>query len=344
MAEVNLKKIAEEAGVSITLVSLVLNNKKTRVSKTTKQRILDTAKKYNYVPNRLASGLKSKKTHIIAILAPFTPNGFFSELIYYIERRAMKKGYIAVVINTFHDPKKEEESLTLYKSNLYDGMLISSLSNSSSKNVYKDMKESEFPFVFIDRYTKNINADIVSSDHYKVSYDMTTKALNKGGDNILFLYRKNQVITSTAELRMKGYRDAIKAASKEPLMQTFTLSDEVKSPKTNLCEKLNQIEESFDSVFLYSGYYLPYFLEALNKSKFKDKTLNIYTVDSIDLDQSWLGSLNQVERLNNHFVTVIQDIKAIAETATDRLVDKIENNLDLEDNKEIFIPTTYFEG
>ncbi len=344
MAEVNLKKIAEEAGVSITLVSLVLNNKKTRVSKTTKERILDTAKKYNYVPNRLASGLKSKKTHIIAILAPFTPNGFFSELIYYIERRAMKKGYIAVVINTFHDPKKEEESLHLYKSNLYDGMLISSLSNSSSNNVYQNMKESDFPFLFIDRYTKNIEADIVSSDHYKVSFDMTKKALNKGSDNILFLYRKDQVITSTAELRMQGYQDAMKASSKNPLMQTFTLSEEDKIQNTNMCEKLNLIEETFDSVFLYSGYYMPYFLEALNQSKFKDKKLNIYTVDSINLDQNWISRLNQVEKLNGQFVTVIQDIKTIAETATDRLIDKIENKIELEDNKKIFIPTKYFEG
>jgi LacI family transcriptional regulator len=344
MAEVNLKKIAEEAGVSITLVSLVLNNKKSRVSKITKQRIIDTAKKYNYVPNRLASGLKSKKTHIIAILAPFTPSGFFSELIYYIEQRAIKKGYIAVVINTFHDPQKEEESLNLYKSNLYDGMLISVLSNSSLNSIYHNMQESKFPFVFIDRYTKNVKAAIVSSDHYKVSFDMTIKALTQGNKNILFLYRKDQVITSTAELRKQGYEDAMKSSEKIPLMQTFSIIGEDTQPETNLCEKLNQIEELFDSIFLYSGYYMSYFLEALNQSKLKDIKLNIFTVDSINLDQKWLGRLNQVERLNGHFVTVIQDIKTIAETATDRLVDKIENKIEFDDNKKIFIPTKYFEG
>lgn len=343
MASVNLKKIAEEAGVSITLVSLVLNNKKSRVSKVTERRILEIAEKYNYVPNRLASGLKSKKTHIIGILAPFTPVGYFSELIYYIEQCAIKKGYMAVVLNTFHDPQKETDSLNLYKSNIFDGLLISSVSNSPVTNIYKNMQESRFPFVFIDRYADNVNADIVSSDHYKVSFDMTSKALDKGNDNILFLYRKDQVLTSTAELRKKGYTDAMKAAGLKPLLQTFSVTGEEHQVQTDFLEKINQIDETFNSVFLYSGYYLPYFLKALNQSNLKDKDIDIYTVDGVDFNQDWIGDTYQIEKLNGHFVTVLQDIKKIAETATERLISKIENQISLEDNKKIFIPTKYFE-
>ena len=58
--KVTIKDIAEASGVSATTVSLILNNKEVRTSPETKKKVLETARKLNYVPNSLAVGLITK--------------------------------------------------------------------------------------------------------------------------------------------------------------------------------------------------------------------------------------------------------------------------------------------
>ena len=62
-----LQNIADIAGVSAVAVSVVLNNSrsKVRVSETTRQRILDTARQLNYRPNELARALMRRQTNVI---------------------------------------------------------------------------------------------------------------------------------------------------------------------------------------------------------------------------------------------------------------------------------------
>lgn len=55
--KVTIKDIAKEAGVSITTVSLVLNDRPSRIPEETKDRIKAIAKKYNYSPNIVAKSL-----------------------------------------------------------------------------------------------------------------------------------------------------------------------------------------------------------------------------------------------------------------------------------------------
>jgi LacI family transcriptional regulator len=124
MIRIQLKQIAEEAQVSTTLVSQVLNKRDVRVAAETRERILRIAERYHYLPNRLAAGLKLKRTNTIAVLVPFTSAGFFSELIYHIEAYAMERGFNSLVINTFGERDKETKGLQLYKSQLADGFLV----------------------------------------------------------------------------------------------------------------------------------------------------------------------------------------------------------------------------
>ena len=62
---ITIKDIAREAGVSIALVSFVMNNRleadgkqKYRVSETTKERILEVARRFNYQPSSAARMLR----------------------------------------------------------------------------------------------------------------------------------------------------------------------------------------------------------------------------------------------------------------------------------------------
>jgi LacI family transcriptional regulator len=65
---ITIKDIAREAGVSTATVSYVINGSKP-VMPEKRQRVLDVLAITNYQPNRVAKSLRTKKTHIIGVLA-----------------------------------------------------------------------------------------------------------------------------------------------------------------------------------------------------------------------------------------------------------------------------------
>lgn len=85
--KVTIKDIAREAGVSVTTVSRVLNNK-VDVSPKTRQKVLDIINKLNYNPNSIARGLVMNKTYTIGLIVPDISNSFLQKL-----PRPLKKKY-----------------------------------------------------------------------------------------------------------------------------------------------------------------------------------------------------------------------------------------------------------
>jgi LacI family transcriptional regulator len=343
MKDISLREIAEEAKVSVALASLVLNNKPTRVSEATRQRVLEVARRNNYVPNKLASALKSKKTDIIAIVAPFTPVGFFSELIYYIEQTAMQQGYSAIVINTFNDEQKERDSLQLYRSGLFDGMLIASLANTPGHSIYAAMQESSFPFVFVDRFAEGVKAPVVSSDHFQVAFDMTSRTIRSGRRNILFLNRTGQAENSTSKARREGYTAAMREAGLDPWEESFTLLGGEHDAQADIGEVLAKLEEPPQAIFLYSGFYMPYLIKAFGDSRFCDSQPQFLTVDGFSFTQDLLTHKYLLEHAVGHFLITLQDIKRIAQVAVDTLISIIEKRSD-QGLTIPYIPTTNVWG
>ena len=89
---VTLKDIAVKTGFSITTVSLVLNNKKTRVSNQTKQLIKKVARELNYIPNQTAISLVRKESKTLGLIISDISNPFFSELSKGISAMAAEYG------------------------------------------------------------------------------------------------------------------------------------------------------------------------------------------------------------------------------------------------------------
>ena len=98
-----LKDIAEEAGVSVMTVSNVLNGKSSRTSATTKERVLEIAKRNGYVINHQAKSLASKVSKIIAVVLysiadedPFR-SPYNAIALGAITRMAQEKGYYLMI-------------------------------------------------------------------------------------------------------------------------------------------------------------------------------------------------------------------------------------------------------
>ena len=69
---VSMKKIAEEVGCTVQSVSSVFkNNSTTRVSEQLRRKVLAVADELGYVPNRLSSALRKKRSGMIALILPW---------------------------------------------------------------------------------------------------------------------------------------------------------------------------------------------------------------------------------------------------------------------------------
>jgi len=338
MSEITIKTIAHEAGVSISLVSLVLNNRDVRVSEETRQRIKEVAYKYHYVPNSIASCLKLKETHTIALVAPFTPSGYFSNLVYHVQRFAQQAGYLTMVVNTFEDERQESNELELFRSGMFDGMLVAPLFSTTGNEVLSQMKEARFPFICVDRFKSSFDVPVVSSDHEKVGYDMTKLELRKGKNKIVFLYRNNSLNTS-GQLRLSGYNRAMQEAGLEPKTYGFAYTEDKPSNRQEMRRIVETIAEDTDAVFIHSGYYLPLFIQACQDAEITFPQADYLMVDGFQFTEQAIDIARVFSAISGRCVIAVQDIEAIAKTAVGELLSRIEMGDD--PVKQVAIPVRY---
>src|SRR5262245_49989980 len=109
---VTLRDVAAKAGVSAITVSRALNNTG-YVSPSARRRISDAVAELHYVPNDLASSLRSKKTQLLALLVTDVTNPFWTTVARGVEDAAMDAGYGVILCNTDEDQAKEARYLDL---------------------------------------------------------------------------------------------------------------------------------------------------------------------------------------------------------------------------------------
>ncbi|HOA40654.1 MAG TPA: LacI family DNA-binding transcriptional regulator [Halanaerobiales bacterium] len=202
--KVTIKDIAREAGVSVTTVSRVLNNK-VDVSPKTRQKVLDIINKLNYNPNSIARGLVMNKTYTIGLIVPDISNSFFAEIAKAIEEEIRSYGYSIIFCNTGNDKKRERESINLLKSKQVDG-LIGAFSNASKEEIIA-LNKSGFPVVQIDRLVEDSQVPSVVVDNTVSGYLATEYLIKKGHKRIAHI--SGSLDTNTGIRRAAGYKKAM---------------------------------------------------------------------------------------------------------------------------------------
>ncbi len=113
MKKVTIRDVAREAGVSVTLVSFVMNAKVGKdgrldcpVNPDTAERVLQVAKRLGYRRNNAAASLRSGRSHSIAVIVSDIANPFFAEICRNIENIAYKDGFTVIFASSEESPQK----------------------------------------------------------------------------------------------------------------------------------------------------------------------------------------------------------------------------------------------
>ncbi|MEZ0539784.1 LacI family DNA-binding transcriptional regulator [Fibrella sp. Tmos10] len=211
-----MKDIAQDVGVSIALVSYVLNNKKeNRISKEVAKKIQEAARRLNYQPNQIAKSLKTSKTYTLGLVVADISNPFSSSLARIIEDEAAKHAYTVLFGSSDENPQRLQNLIDTLLNRQVDGLIISAPEGSESQLI---ALQSRIPFVLIDRYFPALSTNYVALDNYKAIYQGVQHLIHSG-------YRRIGLISFDTTLfhmseRKRGYRTALKD-NQLPLNKTW---------------------------------------------------------------------------------------------------------------------------
>ena len=124
-----IKEIAQLAGVSISTVSKIVNNKDENINVETRNRVLKIVKDYNYTPYGTAKNTSEAKTFILGVLLKSTPktNLFLNGIIL----AAQKNGYSILLYDSAESTSVELKNITSLCKNNVDGVIWEPVSHLS---------------------------------------------------------------------------------------------------------------------------------------------------------------------------------------------------------------------
>jgi LacI family transcriptional regulator len=201
---VTIKDIANVTGFSINTVSRALNSKP-EIRTETKEKILETATRLGYRPNRLAQGLRLNKTATIGVIVTDVANPFFSALVKGVAKAARDLGYSIILQDTDEDYAGEEEAIQVMLSEQVDGLLITPVQN--RKETIEKLAAARFPFVLLGRYFDDLETAYVVPNDYQGGFLATEHLLEQGHTRIAMV--NGPLHISSARERFQGFSDAL---------------------------------------------------------------------------------------------------------------------------------------
>ena len=204
-----MSDVAAAAGVSLTTVSLVLNQKAGAIPERTRSRVLKAAADLAYRPNALAAGLRHQASETIGFVSDFiasTPHA--GALVQGAQDAAWKAGKLLLMVNTEGDSDVENRALESLLARQVDGLIYASM--------YHHIVEIpavafEVPCVLLDARSSDLSISSVAPDEHGGGFVATNHLLEHGHTRIGFIGSVDPIPAATE--RLDGYRDALAAHS-----------------------------------------------------------------------------------------------------------------------------------
>lgn len=293
---VSLKDIAQKLGVSTALVSYVLNNQKEgRISKEVAEKIRATAKKLNYRPNQLAKSLKTNKTFTIGLIVADIANPFFSTLARIIEDEAEKNNYTVIFASSDEKADRSQKLIDVLVDRHVDGIIIAPAENTISQ--IKQLKKRNVPFVLIDRFFSELNANYVGVNNYEAAYQATKHLIQTGRKRIGMIGFKTTL--PNLEGRKKGFVKAL-ADHKVPSLKNGIAEVSVDATKEEVEQaiaRLLSLPKPIDALFFASNKLSTFGLKYLNSLSIKVPTdLALCSFDESDATDLFYAPLTHIRQ------------------------------------------------
>lgn len=196
---ITILDLAKELNTTAATVSRALQDHP-RISFEMKQRVQECAKKFNFKINKIASSLRSGRTHVIGVMIPSAEINFFGSVVHGIESGANLEGYTVLIFQTNELKENEIKGLETFISARVDGILVSLSKETNDFKHFLEIKNKSIPIVFFDRNNDQLGIPSVVIDDFKGAYIATSHLIEQGYDTIAHI---------SGPLHMKIFQDRL---------------------------------------------------------------------------------------------------------------------------------------
>lgn len=207
-SRMTIAQIADEAGVSITTVSKVLN-RMPGVASATRERVEKIVAHRQYVQSHAARQLRKSQSGLIDLAIMRLEGGYDLGIMQGVQDVLETTGHRLVVFATHEDEALEQRWLRRILEQASDGVLL--LQPYARTNLTNVLVENHLPFVAIgDRNDQQVAFPSIGSTIWQGGFTATEYLIGLG-------HRRIGIITGplalrTSRARLAGYREALAAA------------------------------------------------------------------------------------------------------------------------------------
>ena len=158
---ITLADVARACGLSISSVSLVLNDKPLAdlLSEATRQSIRSAAARLGYTPNRNAQALRSRRSSTIGVMVFDLADPFCTLILKGIQAALEPTGMLPIIMDATHQGKHFERYLDLMMERRVEGLIVVANWLFADKNITPHLESLGIPIVVVGR---DLNSHVVS--------------------------------------------------------------------------------------------------------------------------------------------------------------------------------------
>jgi len=223
-----LTDVAARAGVSVTTVSRVLNDRG-YLSEKVRSDVNRAIAELGYRPNEVARSLLGRGTHVVGLIVPTVADPFFGEFAAAVEENLADRGYRTLLCDSLRSVERETSSLELLLAHQVAGVITST--HNDDLGLYRT---AGLPIVALDRRLGPGIPD-VRSDNRAGAVLATEMLADAGYRRILFVTPRDDIRSA----RRSGHREVLAARGLEESLLAYGFG-------SSLDERRGLIEAALD--------------------------------------------------------------------------------------------------
>lgn len=195
---VGMRDVAKKAGVSLSTVSLVINNGE-HVSDDVRSRVEWAMEALRYVPNEMARNLSKNRTNTVGVILPTLRHPFFATLFASLQTTLEERGMLALPCSTSDMERGEEEYVDMLRRRMMDGIIMGA-HTAHSTDYWTSIGH---PVVGFDRYL-GMGVPTVGSDHEQGSRLVADLLIHNGAKHVVNIGGPRSQFHDLADLLISG--------------------------------------------------------------------------------------------------------------------------------------------
>ena len=195
--------VAALAGVSQSAVSRAFTPGSS-ISEETRRKVIEAAKKLNYVPNSIASSLTTKRTNIVALILGNMANPFYVHVLQAFSRRLQEQGRQVLIFTVDPGADSDEAILHVLKYQV-DGVILTAAQLST--RMTSICHDRGIPIVLFNRYIPGSDASGVRCDNAAGGRLMAEAFLAAGARSFAMI--TGDPTATTSQDRVRGFIDRL---------------------------------------------------------------------------------------------------------------------------------------